>query len=205
MKKIFTLAVIAAASSAAMAQSDNFTGWSAGVNMNLNAASVKLEDTSGNSIDQFGNKSTYGASFQAAYGMATSSSGILTFGVNYSAMSNDIAKIELNGSGVTMKQKNAYSIYVEPGFKTSQDTLVYGKVSYEKAKFSAEDIPSGAEQSQSKSGTGIGFGMRTMLSKDMYMQVEVRHVTYSSITSDDGSTTFKPSNRIGTVGIGWRF
>jgi len=204
MKKIFAVAVIAAASSAAFAQSGNFTGWSGGVNLDLAHSSSKLTDqANGSTVDGFG-KGTTGASARAGYGFATSSTGIVTVGMSYNLTSPEIFnQQDSDGSYLKGKLKSSYALFVEPGTKLTDNTLLYGKISYEKSKLEASS--DGGMLSKSISGMGYGFGVRTMLDKQMYLQVEVKRIGFSTKAFDEAGVDFQPSSTIGSVGIGWRF
>ncbi len=53
-------------------------------------------------------------------------------------------------------------------------------------------------------GTGFGFGVRTMLDKTSFIQVEVRQVGYKSVDLVDGPS-MKPKATIGSIGFGMKF
>jgi hypothetical protein len=59
--------------------------------------------------------------------------------------------------------------------------------------------------SKSVKGTGYGVGLRHMLDKTKFVQVEFKKVSYSSVLAGDETTTLKSSATLGTIGIGMKF
>lgn len=51
---------------------------------------------------------------------------------------------------------------------------------------------------------GFGFGIRNMLSKTTFLQVEVSQVDYKNVTFVDGASV-KPNATVGTIGFGMKF
>ena len=139
----------------ASAQVSNFTGFSAAVN--LSAASTNTKIASYRSLGGDG----FIGSFQGAYGMELSSSSVLGFGLTYAAgkskSGNDTSD---DDSTDDVAIKNQYSLYLEPGALLSDNTLLYGKISIERGKFSATSSVLANSFSKSISGTGYGVGMR---------------------------------------------
>jgi opacity protein-like surface antigen len=85
----------------------------------------------------------------------------------------------------------------------SEKTLGYAKVSYNTGTVQAE---SGASSvSKDISGTGFGFGVRTLLSKNLYLQVEANRIQFDSARFADDTSDFKTTATVGTVGIGYKF
>lgn len=80
-------------------------------------------------------------------------------------------------------------------------TAIYGKLAYIATKGAI--TASGVEDSDDFNGTGYGVGIRTMIDKNMYFQVEFMNATFNSKTI--GSIAIQPGGTIGTVGIGYRF
>lgn len=100
-----------------------------------------------------------------------------------------------------LKIKNHLSLYVEPGLLVSDKTLAYGKLSYDSAK---AVVTEEREESKSIKGTGFGFGIRTMIDKTSFVQVEVKQIGFRSIDVLDG-TSAKAKASIGTIGFGMKF
>lgn len=198
MKKMLVIAAGWACISAG-AQTANFEGFSAAVNLNAVAAgskfSANIEGPS--TVDGLGQQSWNGG-IQAAYGLAIGPGAVLSIGGTYTLGSSKGGEIV---GLVQTTMKNAYSAYLEPGFMVGDRTLAYGKISYEGAK--GVLAGGGEEVSKTITGTGFGFGLRTMLDKSAFMQVEIKQVTYTNVDLDGAS--FKPRSTVGSVGIGLKF
>ena len=101
--------------------------------------------------------------------------------------------------------KNQYSLYLEPGSLVSDDTLLYGKISIERGKASVTSSIAANTESKSISGTGYGVGMRHMLDKSKFVQVEFMKVGYKSVRFPGETTDIKFSTTLGTIGMGMKF
>lgn len=204
MKKIITAAIfVAACSSSAYAQVSNFTGPSVGVNLDHTAINYETSASSGYFENGYGQQSI-GASIQGAYGFALSNNIVLSVGANYSLVdSKSFDASSGSGYSITSKLKNQSSLYLEPGYLVSEKTLAYGKVSYESAKAS-QDATGQANISKNLHGMGYGFGIRTMLDKNLSLQAELKSVKYGS-ESSSSTSQFKTSATVGTIGLGYKF
>ena len=200
MKKILIATAIAAALVApqAFAQAANFAGLSLAANVNVTTATTEL---SGVGVTAKLGEGSQTASLQAAYGMAVGSNVVLGFGGTYAL--GDTKTGSLSSGGVTLgfKGKDMYSIYFEPGYAVSNSTMLYGKLAYLSMK--AEVTANNLSASQNMNGVGYGVGVRTMLDKNLFVQVEFSQSDYESKTVNGG--TYKPTGSTGTVGIGYKF
>ena len=196
MKKIIALAAIAAAySTSAFAQVSNFEGFSAATNLTYSKASVaSSQDFS------LSDKST-GVNLQAGYGFAMDASTVITVGAQY-ALSDAKAGDYTNPTG-SVKLKKQTSFYIEPGFLLNPTTLVYGKVSYDSA--SANAIEASATYKADIKGIGYGFGARTMLDKNLFVQAEVKKTSFGEESFPGDTAKFKVKNTVASVGIGYKF
>lgn len=202
MKKIVTTVIALSVSALAAAQTSNFEGFSGALNLNTVSTNTKLSASDG-SFDGIGQQSWNG-SLQAAYGFAMGPRSVVSVGGTYGLGSSKAGVLrDADGAAeLTLKSKNQLSLYVEPGLLATDKTLIYGKVSYERAKGVLADTD--ADGSRSMRGTGLGLGLRTMLDKNTFLQVEFKQVTYRSIAlGDDASAKSKAT--VGTVGIGMKF
>lgn len=155
-------------------------------------------------LDGIGQQS-FGTSLQAAYGFALSNDTVVSVGGTYALTKDKSGNLEMDGDQVQFKNKNQMSLYVEPGYLVSNTTLAYGKVSYESAKMTVA-VAGSEGGSQKVNGLGFGFGIRTMLDKNLSLQAEVKQVKYGAENfDDDGSAKFKTSATVGTIGLGYKF
>jgi outer membrane immunogenic protein len=199
MKKILTAAAIAAlASTQALAQASNFTGFSAAANVNTSSANTEIR---GGGVSGKTGDSSQNVTLQAAYGLAVGSNGVLGFGATYGLGDVKAGSFSAGGDRYDIKGKDMYSLYVEPGYAVSNSTLVYAKLAYLGMK--GESSFNGATGSDNFDGVGYGLGVRTLLDKNLFLQVEFKQSDYSEQTVNNVS--YKPSGSTGTIGIGYRF
>ena len=200
MKKISIATAVAFTlfTSHAFAQATNFTGLSGAVNLNVSTANTEFS-VSGASLKLGEGSQSIG--LQAAYGFSAGSNFVLNVGGTYGLGDLTLAKLVSGSSSVTIKGKNAYAIYLEPGYALSASTLAYGKLAYLSMK--AEISGAGTSGSKDFNGVGYGVGIRTMLDKSLFLQAEFLQSDYETIT--DSGLSAKPTATTGTVGIGYKF
>ena len=215
MKKLLWIVTAALISGTAGAQTKPFEGFSATLNLNLIGTSNKVKfdqdpETGPDSttmMDGLGKNSVAGT-MQAAYGFSVGQNLILSVGGTYALGAPKTWTLIDDVNGPTSgKARNMASLYIEPGYLISDKTMAYGKLSYETAKV---DIPSGdadvvSVNSKKVHGTGLGFGIRTMLNKNMFLQTEIRRIDYRTASAGAGITDIKTSATVGGVGLGWKF
>jgi len=200
MKKLFACLLMLGSAGMASAQVSNFTGLSGAVNL----STVSSRSEIANAFQLAGDN--WGGSVQGAYGLELSSSSVIGFGLNYSlGKSKSGVRYKNNVAADTVNIKSQYSLYLEPGSLLSDNTLLYGKISIEKGKFAVTSTPASDSFSRSISGTGYGAGLRHMLDKSKFVQVEFMKVGYKTITARDLTTKIKSSTTLGTIGIGMKF
>jgi outer membrane immunogenic protein len=202
-KKLLLASLVSASMIPAIAQADtkNFEGLSAGLNLNLISAAAKLAVV-GDSLDGLGGKQTQTAAVDAAYGLSLGGKGVLTIGLEADLSDATIASSTLDGDKLDVKLKNRYGVYLAPGVALTKDALVYAKLGYNQLKGEL----AGATGSASKTFRGVsyGAGARVMLSGNTFLKVEFGRYTFGSETVGDGADT-KPSATVGTIGIGMNF
>jgi opacity protein-like surface antigen len=191
IKKIVFVCGVACGLSA-NAQSSNFEG--ASVALNVNSATLTTEVASAISL---GETSTNG-SVQGAYSFALSEKGLFSVGATYAM--GDLKAGSVSSSSFTIKAQNLYTVYVEPAYVIGT-TAIYGKLAYIGTKVASTG--STTSITENFTGTGYGFGVRTMLDKNIFMQVEFMNAKFNSKTID--SESVEPGGTVGTVGIGYKF
>ena len=198
MKKFIAFAAIAAAcSTSAFAQVSNFEGFSAATNLTYSNASVS------SSSQKFKDKSA-GANLQAAYGFALDANTVLSLGATYS-LNNAKAGDYTNDDTTTgsLKLKKQISYYVEPGYLLNSSTLVYGKVSYDTATLNA--IEAAGTYKFDVNGIGYGFGIRSMIDKNIFVQVEAKRTSFGKESFPGDTEQLKVKNTLSSVAIGYKF
>jgi outer membrane immunogenic protein len=206
MKKIIFATAIATllAAPQAFAQAKYFEGLSVGGNLNLIATTTEVSSyVSKNSLNGIGQQAT-NAALQAAYSFASSDAVVVSVGGTYNLGEVDAGAIsDRDGSVSTFKLKNYMSIYVEPGIVANKTNLLYTKLSYNLGTLKG-DVGT-TPVTKDITGAGFGFGVRTLLSKEMFLQVEVNRVQFGSVRFEDITSDFKSSATIGSVGLGYKF
>ena len=164
------------------------------------------------------------------YGFALAKRWILQVGVEADLMKSDAHNM-LDSVRVgtysaqefeSLEQKQHYSIHLQPGYLLHAGTMIYAKLSYHQMKLDGTNgnrvtdvgvsdvtaLPIGA----SFKGFGVGFGVQTLVARNVYAFAEVNHVRYGSevlgVPTDpaaEGEWTAKPRTTSGSIGIGWRF
>lgn len=192
-KKLLVAALFTAASAGAFAQANQFEGASVGVDVSSVGASTSV---SGNGSANMGQQSVV-PTIEAGYTIGVSKDIALGFTATY-----DLAETK-GGSAdnYNFKGKNHYSINFKPGFVVGSSTMVYALIGYNGMQGTANDR--GRTSTQSFNGMGAGFGVQTMVDKNVYVKAEAQQVTYSSSTNS--GLTYKPSETIGTIGLGYKF
>ena len=203
MKKLIIVAAIATSFAApqAFAQAKNFEGLSVGGNLNLISTSTEIPYR-GYRLNGLGQEATI-AGLQAAYSFAFSDVFLLSVGGTYNLGDVNAGTVTDNGSTGTLMLQNGMSLYVEPGFMLSEKNLGYAKVSYNRGSIKAQ----GEETSRTQdiTGSGFGFGIRTLLSKNLFLQVEVDRIQFGSARFSGSTDDFKSSATMGSLGIGYKF
>ncbi|HCX81680.1 MAG: hypothetical protein A3E00_00285 [Curvibacter sp. RIFCSPHIGHO2_12_FULL_63_18] len=202
MKKLLIASAIVATFAApqAFAQAKNFEGFSAGLNINATSSDTDIRN-SGGSVKATGQTSSNG-SLQAQYNLALGSAFVLGFGGTY-----EFGDIDLGSSGAVFsgKRKNAYSVYVAPGFAVADSWLIYGKVASISASFETTGAAIFAGKTDA-SGVGYGFGVQKMLNKNVYLQAEYMQNKYDDKTIVTSLTTqAKAEARTFSFGVGYKF
>ncbi len=173
-------------STASMAQLSQFTGWEAGANVNFNDA--KSESGSTSTSD----KNT-GVSLHGGYGMAINNDYAILLGLDMA-----LDKIKSGeGDKASLYFKSPYSLTVAPAMLLNDNTLLYVKVSYESAKFNFSTT------TKDINGYGLGVGARYILSKGIYLQAELKGITYNQFQLNGYDVN--SSNSQINIGAGFNF
>ena len=225
MNKILKLSAIAllASSTSLMAQSKNFEGANIAIGVSAIGAEVSGNSKSGQSGTNT-NNGTIGkiaeiANLDIGYTFSLSNNGAISIGGTYIPGKAKVGTGSFTAStpgttssdhSVTAQFKDPYSIYIMPTYVISNNSAIFAKISYNHVDLDV--TTSGATTITSKpsnlEGWGYGIGSKTMLDKNLYLQVEVNYTDYDSIngTLSTGNTfSADPKTIAGTVSIGYKF
>lgn len=186
-----------------IADTKNFEGFSGSLNMSLVSSGIKL---TGDGLvgDGLGGKQEYSAGVDLGYGVKLSDTGIFTVGIDADFVQPTVFTLTADGDTLTAKQKNRFGIYFAPGTVIGKDTLIYGKVGYNSMK--GEVTGSGGwdiRRSETFTGFGYGLGIKTMISPQAFLKIELNRLSFGSETV--GAAQYKPSATTGVLGIGTSF
>lgn len=144
---------------------------------------------------------------------------------NQDAGSNNYSLTGSNGyltANQSFKLKNSWGVSLEPGVYVAEKTLGYLKLSYFNASLDYNSginvnvtSPAYSESgsyssSSSMNGIGYGIGAKQMFTDNIFGFVEYQYVQYDT-WSDSGlfgsgySTSYKPNQNYGWIGVGYKF
>lgn len=114
------------------------------------------------------------------------------------------------------KLKNTWGISVEPGWNFTESTLGFVKLAWVNTQFNGNGSYSSSSADPSATGTlnesktlngfGYGLGVKQLVTKNIFLGVDLMGVTYNSFTpSDSGGANFKPSQFMGFASVGYKF
>lgn len=196
MKKPIIVATVLAAclASQAFAQANNFQGFSLGLGVNVANTKAELVSASSNIS---GSDTDNNAVLQLQYNFALGDSFVL--GVGATANLGD-RKAGSSGA-IQAKEKDAYSLYLAPGYAFSSNMLGYVKLSSLNAKLTSNVAtwPS----ANFDDGFGFGLGLQSMFSRNWFGQAEYMNNQYSD-RRVLGSTVKLKSDVI-TLTAGYKF
>lgn len=199
MNKLLLVAALSVATSSAFAQTAKFEGASVIGNISQMTTSTKLSADE-TQMDGLG-KSATAVSIGADYGIKLDSKAVVLLGATYNITKPEMLSFnDGNGTSFEFKQKNAYSLYVAPGYAVSENALIYGKLSYNKTKVEASGDIVG---DQSFNGMGYGVGTRIFVDKNLFVNLEWHQINFGSETALDAQ--WKPKATVGSIGIGYKF
>ena len=201
MKKTsFAMAMaIGGIASSAWAQTSQFTGWSLGLQVDSVATWTEFM---GGGVASKISDSSQNVALQAAYGMPWGRHGVLSFGMTHSLGDVKAGSIHVGGTTVDFRLRNLYSFYIEPGYEISDAWLGYAKLGYFGVR-NGEETANGVIYSKTFGGLGYGLGVRTMLYKNLYLQIEYTQADYNRKQADFG--TYRSMTSTGSIGLGYRF
>lgn len=175
---------------------------------------IDFNDVGGASGNSEGaGRSDYFGALGADYGFKITDKFVALIGTEMNVNDTDVYKSRDVENGIVstskFKQKNSYGVYLAPGYMVNDSTLLYTKLSYNRAKFSAkftEGTDSGS-LNDNFGGFGFGVGARMFVANNVYLNAEWQKIVYGSekFVDSDGTTKFKPESTVGTIGIGFNF
>lgn len=213
------LLLVSTSATTLLAQAKNFAGPSIGAGLGYNIYQQPLKYEEGD--DNFtigGSKENFMGVVDLSYGFELGTNSLLSFGANYNFNNSkaDVSNFEL-GTGdtlkITAKLKDQYAIYAQPTYVISNNTAIFGKLSYNfgKASYTLASATDSATGSEKIEGWGYGAGIKTFLDKNLYLQFEGNFVDYKkagsteTVDGDDYTISSEPKSLSALVSIGYKF
>ena len=192
----------------------SFSGLSIGINGQLKSTSAKAR-YDGYTLDGIGQQN-FIANIQADYEFKLNNQFGLMFGATVDL--NDSELLKLNGKfrnlpskDFIVTEKNHFSLFVAPTYQLNDSTLGFVKLAYHRSKVEMENNINWSNEftswsrssSKTLNGYGVGLGVRSHLYKNIYANLELQRVMYSTdsiVTADLGTGT-----TIGSFGLSYSF
>ena len=203
MKKLLICLAATAAVWSAQAQSGDFTGFSAGGNLAMNAGGVASSTSDGFKND-IGSQQSIGIGAFANYGLSLGRGSVLALGLDYSLSDVKVQEFQDGTNNQTLKIQNIWSLSIAPGMMISDKTLAYFKLGFENGKTAISGSVA-KESSKNINGNSWGFGMKSFFNKDTYLQIEAKQTNFGSMQFDGVASDLKFRATTGSVGVGFMF
>jgi opacity protein-like surface antigen len=202
-----TLALLASvATTPAFSQAKNFAGPSIAIGGGYSSQTATLKITDGG--DPFDNsigQNNFSALVDLSYGLEVDKSFILSVGATYDLTDSDLDDVLIEN--FKTKLQDHYSLYLQPTFLVNNNTGIFGKLSYNFAKYTGTVIEDGRIASNNLEGWGYGIGAKTFLTNSIYIQVEGNYVEYDTYSAILDGKTFsgKPKVLSALMSVGYKF
>ena len=192
----------------------SFSGLSVGVNGQLKSTSAKAR-YDGYTLDGIGQQN-FITNLQADYEFKLNNRYGVMLGATIDL--NDSELLKLNGKfnnlpskDFKVTEKNHFSLFVAPTYQLNDSTLGFVKLAYHRSKVEMENNINWSNEfsnwsrssSKTLNGYGVGFGVRSHLYNNIYANLELQRVMYSTdsiVTADLGTGT-----TIGSFGLSYSF
>jgi len=183
MNKILKLSAIAllASSVSAMAQK---TGASIAVFGAIAGAEVEGSGTSSNNLPGSGSGSVGKVTPIGGFDIGYNFNPNIAIGATYIPVDAKIGSGAVDGSTVSGKLKDHYTIYIEPAFVINKDASLYGRLQYAHADMTL----TGATGSNKLEGWGVGVGLKTFLNANTFVRAEANYTEYDKISGTNVTT-----------------
>ena len=225
MNKICKLSAIALLASSTSLMAQTFSGPYVGISGSIGGFATEASKTSADRSDSTGDGPvgivTPLAALDIGYGIPVGSGTTIAFGATYTPV-----KAELDGKGtdstrgqtIKFEVKDHYTLYLQPTFEINKDSAFFVKAFYAHADTSTSNVTTPPGDLE---GYGASAGLKVMLTKNAFIQVEAAYTKYDTLTATDaqiggagagaGTTTTRtykaedPELAEGRITIGYKF
>ena len=198
MNLIKTVIVTVLASACSFANAGD--GFYVGAGLGAVSANTKESDSTGNATS--GQTSLVGV-IDAGYTVPINQSWAIGVGATLDTNKTRLGESSYaNEYDITFRGKDHYSIYVQPFLNLTPGTAIFGKLGYHSIKLDLDSATAGESFSQRLNGIGYSFGLKTMVTKNAYLQAEAMWVDYRSRTV--APYDYKTTSTAGIVTLGYQ-
>ena len=184
----------------------SFSGLSVGINGQFKSTTAKVK-AGDYGIDGLGQQN-FITNLQADYEFRIDNKWGLLLGATIDFNDNDL----LNARGgihtnknrtIRATEKNHYSLFVAPTYRLSSDTSGYLKLAYHNSKIEHSNDFNYSQGTKSLHGYGVGIGVRSYLTKNIFANLEIQRIMYS----DDSFflSNLGTGSTVGSFGLGYSF
>ena len=213
-KLMLTSALVVCGFSVANAQvsNKNFIGPSIEVGIQYNKFKNSNIDSEGFGFTSADNNTETLTRVSLNYGFPVAERTVLTLGASFTNGENNFNSS--TDQEVGMKYDNMYSLYIAPTYAVNDSTAAFAKVSYNKVDASGSSLWTGVggydSNKKNISGIGIGAGIMTFITKDIFLKAEVERINYGSNTyildgPADTNLSLKSVATNTTISVGMKF
>ena len=198
-----TAIISCAAATNVLAQAKNFAGPSLAISGSYAGGSTNVSDGSA-SVDFGENTTVIGGDI--AYTFPVDNNFFIGLGVTYDFGKTKAGGLKDDEDNLKFSLDKHYSYYVQPGYALSNNTAVFAKLGYNEAEGKVAVTTTGnygASATKDFSGWGYGFGIKSLLSNNVFVQAEAGLVKYGAEKA--GTVSFKPEVVTGTISVGYKF
>ena len=184
----------------------SFSGLSLGINGQFKSTTAKVK-AGDYGIDGLGQQN-FITNLQADYEFRIDNKWGVLLGATIDFNDNDL----LNARGgihtnknhtIRATEKNHYSLFVAPTYRLSSDTSGYLKLAYHNSKIEHSNDFNYSQGTKSLHGYGVGVGVRSYLTKNIFANLEIQRIMYS----DDSFflSNLGTGSTVGSFGLGYSF
>lgn len=149
----------------------------------------------------FDTNSGFASTIGVGYNFAIDKNFLLGLGVDYSPIQSQSSNYTANPNG-TFKTKNAYNVFVTPGYAIDKNSLAYAKVGYTGSTVTLTDRI--GSENFNLTGYSVGLGYKQVITGGIYGFAEGNYLMYNN-KDIGGNTNLKQNTYNLIVGVGYKF
>lgn len=188
-------------SAGAGAQGISLQGWKQG--LSVNPATTWPVFDSDTAAAATAAETPRALSYQGVFAPILTRGLVLGWGVSYNLGSGPTHRFDVVDGGTGLTLREVYAMYIEPGYTFYQSSmLAYARLGYTGSQL-ADELGVGGADNTPFGRLGYGLGLRAMLKKNLYLQVELMQEERNRNMLD--FSAYGSLTTTGSVGLGLRF